>query len=214
MRHRFLVVGSYTLAMTSLILGGWLMHDGTVTRHPPLPGAAQPFTPSPGAAAATAARTAAVSPLSRSEPQRLRIPAISVDAPLTGLGLDAGGHLKEPPVDNDNLVAWYKDGATPGQTGTAILYGHVDIRKGTAVFWNLGKLKKGQPVQVQRDDGKVARFTVDAIEVYPKNKIPDSKVYGTANRPELRLITCGGSYSRSTGYESNVVVFAHLTGVT
>ncbi|MET7937818.1 class F sortase [Streptomyces sp. NPDC005322] len=209
MRHRFLVAGGYALAMAGVALGGWLVHDGTVTRHPPLPSAAQPFT-----AAEEPARPAAVSPLTRSEPRRLRIPAISVDAPLTGLGLDANGHLKEPPADNDNLVAWYKDGATPGETGTAILYGHVDLPDSTAVFWKLGKLRKGEPVQVQRDDDKVALFTIDAIEVYPRNRIPNSKVYGVANRPELRLITCGGSYSRSTGYESNVVVFAHLTGVT
>jgi hypothetical protein len=37
-------------------------------------------------------------------------------------------------------------------------------------------------------------------------------VYGAARRPELRVITCGGGYSRTTGYQGNVVVFAHLTG--
>jgi len=36
-------------------------------------------------------------------------------------------------------------------------------------------------------------------------------VYGAADRHELRVITCGGGYSRSTGYAGNVVVFAHLT---
>ncbi|NUS88393.1 MAG: class F sortase, partial [Streptomyces sp.] len=30
-------------------------------------------------------------------------------------------------------------------------------------------------------------------------------------RPELRVITCGGGYSKSTGYQGNVVAFAHLT---
>jgi hypothetical protein len=37
-------------------------------------------------------------------------------------------------------------------------------------------------------------------------------VYGAASRPELRVITCGGDYSKATGYQGNVVVFAHLTG--
>ena len=41
---------------------------------------------------------------------------------------------------------------------------------------------------------------------------PDAKVYGAATRPELRVITCGGGYSRTTGYQGNVVVYAHLTG--
>jgi hypothetical protein len=38
-------------------------------------------------------------------------------------------------------------------------------------------------------------------------------VYGARSRPELRLITCGGTYDRRTGYSGNLVVFAHLTQV-
>jgi hypothetical protein len=48
--------------------------------------------------------------------------------------------------------------------------------------------------------------------VYDAAHFPDQKVYGAAGRPELRVITCGGGYSRATGYKGNVVVFAHLTG--
>jgi hypothetical protein len=36
---------------------------------------------------------------------------------------------------------------------------------------------------------------------------------GARGRPELRLITCGGSYDRRKGYSGNVVVLAHLTGI-
>jgi hypothetical protein len=53
---------------------------------------------------------------------------------------------------------------------------------------------------------------VDAVEVYSARDFPDAKVYGAAHRPELRVITCGGGYSKATGYQGNVVVFAHLTG--
>ena len=55
-------------------------------------------------------------------------------------------------------------------------------------------------------------FTVDAVEVYDARNFPDEKVYGAAPRPELRVITCGGGYSRATGYQGNVVAFAHLSG--
>ena len=48
--------------------------------------------------------------------------------------------------------------------------------------------------------------------MYETKNFPDKKVYGAADRPELRVITCGGAYSRATGYQGNVVVFAHLTG--
>ncbi len=36
---------------------------------------------------------------------------------------------------------------------------------------------------------------------------------GRARLLGKRLITCGGDYSWRTGYQGNVVVFAHLTGV-
>lgn len=65
---------------------------------------------------------------------------------------------------------------------------------------------------MDRRDGGTALFSVDAVEVYDAKAFPDEKVYGAASRPELRVITCGGGYSRTTGYRGNVVVFAHLTG--
>lgn len=65
---------------------------------------------------------------------------------------------------------------------------------------------------MERRDGSTAVFAVDAVEVYEARDFPDDKVYGAAHRPELRVITCGGGYSKTTGYQGNVVVFAHLTG--
>ncbi|MET9159442.1 class F sortase, partial [Streptomyces parvulus] len=147
-----------------------------------------------------------------SPPDRIRIPAIEVDAPMTGLGLTPSGSLDVPPAEKKNLAGWYEAGTTPGETGTAIVAGHVDNAEGPAVFYRLGALKKGAAIEVDRRDGGVALFTVDAVEVYAADDFPDAKVYGAAHRPELRVITCGGGYSRSTGYQGNVVVFAHLTG--
>jgi hypothetical protein len=74
-----------------------------------------------------------------------------------------------------------------------------------------GALRKGSTIEIGRRDGSTAVFTVDAVEVYAARNFPDDKVYGAAPRPELRVITCGGGYSKSTGYQGNVVVFAHLT---
>ncbi|NEB62142.1 class F sortase, partial [Streptomyces diastaticus] len=159
-----------------------------------------------------AGRGAAAPALPPSPPDRVRIPAIGVDAPLTGLGLTDTGSLDVPPAEKKNLAGWYEAGTTPGERGTAVVAGHVDNARGPAVFYRLGALKKGSTIEVDRRDGGLAVFTVDAVEVYAADAFPDEKVYGAADRPELRVITCGGAYSRSTGYQGNVVVFAHLTG--
>ncbi|MEU0333008.1 class F sortase [Streptomyces sp. NPDC006193] len=193
-------------AVTVVALGSgvWLL-GGAGTHAPPQPPAAE-GRPDPGA------ERLAAPALAPSPPVRIRIPAIRVDAPLTGLALTPSGSLEAPPAGRKNLAGWYEAGTVPGETGTAIVAGHVDDADGPAVFYDLGALKRGAAVEVDRRDGSVAVFTVDAVEVYSARAFPDDKVYGAASRPELRVITCGGGYSRTTGYQGNVVVFAHLTG--
>ncbi len=196
-------IASVTVA--ALCSGAWLLRSGAETHAPPQPSAAE-------ARVDPRTQRSAAPALPPSPPDRIRIPSISVNAPLTGLGLTATGSLDVPPAARKNLAGWYEAGTTPGEAGTAIVAGHVDNADGPAVFYDLGALKKGAVVEVDRRDGGVAVFTVDAVEVYDAKAFPDAKVYGAARGPELRVITCGGGYSRSTGYQGNVVAFAHLTG--
>ncbi|MGW6917708.1 class F sortase [Kitasatospora sp. NPDC054939] len=211
-----------------MVAGAWLVKDGAIgDGGPPLPptpaaapaaGAADPASPSglpaePATPTARITRPAGPAPLPPSAPTRIRIPAIKVDAPVTGLGLDAARHLATPPVEQRNLVGWYRDGATPGARGNALVLGHADTRSGPAVFYRLGLLRRGHTVEVVRTDRRTAVFTVDAVQVFPKSTFPDAAVYGDTPGAELRLITCGGKFDKRTGYESNTVVFAHLTSV-
>ncbi|QMU68541.1 class F sortase [Streptacidiphilus sp. P02-A3a] len=193
-------------ASVLLVLGLVLLGRGMAAGQPPQPSAADA---GPGSAMAD---VPGAPPLPASPPVRIRIPAIGVDAPLTGLGLDAAGHLATPPTDRPGTAGWYSGGPTPGTTGPAIIAGHVDNAHGPAVFYGLGAVHTGDTVDVERRDHRTAEFTVDAVEVYPRSDFPDRLVYGRTDNPELRLITCGGGYTRATGYLGNVVVFAHLTG--
>ncbi|MET9362611.1 class F sortase [Streptomyces sp. NPDC006632] len=206
--------------------GLWLIERGMDTVEPPRPSAAQAFAagPAPGhagraadAPAGDAARAAPQLPpadgLAPSEPVRVAIPSIGVDAPVMRLGLGPDHSLDVPPPGNTNVAGWYKDGTPPGSRGTSVMAGHVDDAHGPAVFYALGALKKGSRVEVTRRDGATAVFDVDAVEVYENDAFPDAKVYGAATRPELRLITCGGGFTKKGGYRGNVVAFAHLTGV-
>ncbi|MDQ0748296.1 hypothetical protein QF034_002527 [Streptomyces africanus] len=199
------------LTVFALCSGAWLLRDAAETHAPPQPSAAQARAGQDGQDGRAGERPA-VPALPPSPPDRIRIPAIRVNAPLTGLGLTRTGSLDVPPAERKNLAGWYEAGTTPGERGTAIVAGHVDNADGPAVFYGLGALAKGATVEVDRRDGSVAVFTVDAVEAYAAKGFPDEKVYGAARRPELRVITCGGGYSRGSGYQGNVVVFAHLTG--
>jgi LPXTG-site transpeptidase (sortase) family protein len=192
---------------------------------PPRPAAAQSAAPAqdpntaPGAGPTPPGQAAVVpspapagpSPMKESPPLRVRIPSIKVDAPVIGLGLTASGTPEVPPPTNPNLAGWYKDGTAPGARGAAVVIGHVDTKAGPAVFWNLGGLKPGEEIAVDRLDGKTATFRIDSVESFAKDAFPDARVYGRTPDAQLRLITCGGEYDKKRkDYLSNVVVFAHL----
>lgn len=207
-RRRRRTVGNAALGavtVLSLCTGLWLLQSGRAPQPPPQPSAAQ------SADVGTDSGPAAA-PLPPSPPDRLRIPSLRIDAPLMGLGLTPQGSLDVPPPAKPRLAGWYEAGTTPGERGTSIMAGHVDNARGPAVFYSLGALTRGSTVEVDRRDGRIAVFTVDAVEVYETEGFPDAKVYGASDRAELRIITCGGGYSKKTGYLGNVVVFAHLTG--
>ncbi|TCR23894.1 LPXTG-site transpeptidase (sortase) family protein [Streptomyces sp. BK205] len=157
--------------------------------------------------------TGAVGPhLPRSEPVRLLIPKISVDAPFTKLVIGPTGQLLPPPAADTNLVGWYADGASPGETGTSIIAGHVDTATSAAVFANLGELRKGDVFHVERADGSRANFVVDSAETFAKDDFPSGRVYGDTAQAQVRLITCAGNYDHAVkDYTDNLVVFAHLT---
>ncbi|MFD9126569.1 class F sortase [Kitasatospora sp. NPDC059571] len=202
-------------AGAAVCVGAWLVHEGTRTQAPPGPSAAdawqgasaRPSSPAP--AAASAAPTDAA-PLGWSRPTRIRIPVIGVDAPVAEVGLGADGGPEPPSPTDRNLAGWYGGSVTPGSTGTSVVVGHVDTTAGRAVFYDLGALHRGNAIDLVRADGSTAVFTIDAVEVYGKADFPAARVYRSDGRPELRLITCGGGYTKATGYRGNVVVYAHL----
>ncbi|WP_159773970.1 class F sortase [Streptomyces sp. HM190] len=151
------------------------------------------------------------SPLGRSVPVRLLIPAIGVDTPVMGLGLAADGTVEVPPVTEHDRAGWYRHSPTPGETGPSVILGHVTVGAyGDGVFRRLAGLRRGARITARRADGSTAEFTVDRLRTVAKSDFPAAEVYGNADRPELRLITCGGPRSGQE-YRDNVIVFATLS---
>ncbi|MDF3150075.1 MULTISPECIES: class F sortase [unclassified Streptomyces] len=158
---------------------------------------------------------AAARPLGDALPQRLDIPGLEVQAPVLARGLDPRGAIDPPPYDQAGAVGWYAAGVKPGAAGAALMVGHADTRTRPAVFHRIGALKPGATVRVLRDDGKLAEFTVDDVQVVARDRFDARQAYGAhrSGRAELRLITCGGTFDRATrSYTANVIVSAYLTG--
>lgn len=150
-----------------------------------------------------------------SNPMKIEIPAIGVHSVVQHLGLNADGTLEVPaPGPRYDEPAWYRHSPTPGALGPSIISGHVDsAKKGPSVFFDLGDLEPGDSVMVTREDGIVANFEVEKVRRYPKDDFPTQLVYGNTDNAALRLITCGGTFDRSSGhYTDNVIVFGSLIG--
>jgi hypothetical protein len=175
----------------------------------------------PSAAPATSPRPAEASPgpgqpdpepvLPRgAQPEAVVIPAIGVSSPLVRLGLQPDRRMEVP--EDYAVAGWYTGGPRPGDRGPAVIAGHVDSKRGPAVFYRLGELRQGDLIVVGYPGRAEARFRVERTERHPKRSFPTARVYGDTAGPALRLVTCGGSFDRASGhYRDNVIVFAVAT---
>jgi sortase (surface protein transpeptidase) len=145
----------------------------------------------------------------RAQPAAIAIPAIGVSAPVVRLGLTSDGRLMAP--ESWSAAGWWAGGPKPGEHGPAVIAGHVDSKTGPAVFFRLPELRRGDHVIITDSDRSTVRFAVERIERHPKDGFPTASVYGATRGPTLRLITCGGTFDRSSGhYRDNIIVFASI----
>lgn len=148
--------------------------------------------------------------LTRSAPIAIDIPAIRVSATVIPTGLADDGSIEVPPIGQPELAGWYRYGPSPGEAGSAVIVGHVDSRtSGPAVFFNLGRLHKGDLISVVRDDGSTATFAVTGVELVAKDAFPATEVHKASAGALLRLITCGGTFDTAArSYVDNIIVYA------
>ena len=141
-------------------------------------------------------------------PSRLKIPSIGVDAHVEHVQTDAAGRM-DVPKNSDN-VAWYTPGYAPGQTGSAVISGHLDRRGGgRAVFWDLEKIKAGDELIVIDTEGNELKFKVTRTQIYNDKDFPLHEVFNQHGTPYLNLITCEGNFINGA-YDKRLVVFSEM----
>lgn len=119
--------------------------------------------------------------------------------------------MQVPPITAHDRAGWYRFSPTPGQIGPSVVLGHVTVGSyGDGVFRRLDRLRTGETIVARLENGTEAQFTVTSTRTVAKAHFPTDDVYGNVNRPELRLITCGGPHD-GDGYRDNVIVFAALS---
>ena len=185
-------------ALAAALLIAGLVTAGTLSPSGDDGPTGQPATAQPTAMSATA-------------PVEVRIPVLGARSTLIPLGLNPDGTAEVPPLDQPLQAGWYKHGPAPGDTGPAVLLGHVDGHGRPGIFHDLAKLKSGDRVEVARYDNSTATFTISRVGRVPKDHFPTDSVYGETTTPQLRLITCGGAFDPATAtYDQRWVLRATL----
>lgn len=146
-------------------------------------------------------------------PVRIEVPAIQAVSSLIPLKLGKGDVLETPPVTQPMQAGWFSEGYRPGEPGPAVVAGHVDGQvnghAGTpGIFFRLKELELGAKATVFRADGSHLEFIVYRKVAYDKDSFATQEVYGKTPGPELRLITCDGTFDRAKrSYNDNLVVY-------
>lgn len=145
-------------------------------------------------------------------PERIRIPRLGIDAMVQHVGVNAGGNMAVP--SNYTDTGWYKYGPAPGESGSAVIAGHVNNGLGlSGVFERLSDLDVGDDIFVTRADGKEVHFVVAGTRAYPYDDAPAEVIFNPAGTPRLNLITCEGKWvSETKTYDQRLVVFTKLAG--
>ncbi|HEX7633018.1 MAG TPA: sortase [Candidatus Saccharimonadales bacterium] len=145
-------------------------------------------------------------------PKYIKIPNLNVDARIVGLGVTTSNELKTPTNIYD--TGWYNASAKPGDPATAgamLIDGHVHGPTLPGVFVGLVKLKPGDTIQIVRGDDKVFNYSVVTVQNYDTAKLDMSSALKSVQpgTPGLNLITCGGSYDKTSGeYRQRTLVSA------
>jgi hypothetical protein len=130
-----------------------------------------------------------------SNPARLLIPGIGIDASVENIGVLPDGDLATPTQSPWDDVGWYHLGPHPGQSGSAVIAGHLDRPGGApAVFWNLRDMHAGDIVTVVDEKGKSLHFRVTQVASYAPDQAPLQEIFANPGGRFLNLITCAGDW--------------------
>lgn len=152
------------------------------------------------------------------KPVKLIIPALGIEANIQEVGVTPAGTMANPQgINKFRETGWYKNGARPGQPGSAVIDGHLDNALGLkGIFYNLNQLAPGDAVIVETDASEQLLFKVSSNETYDYKNAPVEKIFNTDDGTSLlNLITCDGTWvAAEKSYDKRLVVYTALVSIS
>lgn len=140
-------------------------------------------------------------------PTELFIDRIAVRAPIEPVGMT--DTAMDVPTRADS-VGWYERGIRPGDTGSAVLAGHVNWMGGKdAVFSRLHLLQVGDIIGVLNNYGVMNYFIVRETKSFPFESDTTTIFTSHDGSSWLNLITCDGAWNKEKKtHDLRLVIFA------
>ncbi|XXM73269.1 sortase domain-containing protein [Lysinibacillus sphaericus] len=146
-------------------------------------------------------------------PSLVEIPSMDIDTNVIPVGLLENGEMEVP--EETDVVGWYDRGVKVGAKGNAVLAGHVDSKKGPAIFFYLKNIEIGEKVIVTDEKGMKRTYEVKSKESYPSDEAPIEKIFGPTDKRNLNIITCTGTFNHDEHlYPDRLVVYTELVSET
>jgi len=160
---------------------------------------------------AVTAEDLAAHKMGQDEPRLLKIPSLTVDARIKRVGVSLNGE----PIATGNIfdVGWFEASGKPGSPGAVLLNGHVSGPSKDGVFAQLGSLKAGDKVILERGDGKELTYIVQKVQEYSTNAVDMDAATQPLDptKQGLNLMTTANKFTgRSEQTDKRLVVFALL----
>jgi len=132
------------------------------------------------------------------EPERILIPSIDLDAPVSPISLQAVVEGSQTyyqwPVPNEFRAGWHDNSARLGQAGNTVLNGHHNIFG--QVFRHLVNLNQGDKIMIEDGTGQVFTYQVTLKEIFPERDQPlavrleNAHWIGATDDERLTIVTC------------------------
>lgn len=158
------------------------------------------------------------------QPQTVDIPALSAHSTLIPLGIQGvngvpvtppskAGEVEVPDVHHPLQAGWVQVATDkPGMVAPLVVLAHVDGDGHPGLFVNLKTIPLGAKVTVDYDSGPPRTFTIVRTRKVPKAEFPTADVYGPTATPEIRLVTCGGTFDHAKrSYIDSIIAYGVLT---
>ena len=144
---------------------------------------------------------------SPNDPKRITLPIINAQGFVQKVDVDQHQQMAVP--NNIHMAGWFVKSQAPGSKGLSIINGHVDGHSLPGIFSELAKMGIGNQFTVEMGDGRVLNYAVKRVQTVPTAQAADalySQDPGIAR--QLNLITCGGNFTESAGYDQRIIVVA------